>query len=510
MPTHERALQKRQGKSAPAAHGWGARFRWVLLGRLIALTSSLWAASAHAQLALDAQFYYAMRFRPVIKTTLDEGRDEPFHPVSWKWFVTHTEVDLLSDLESKGLVPLIPVNELNQHPELILSLPNADAVATSKALAPGQTLPDPGYGMRFYDPAFEGGEPWSDVIHKGDGIYAHVEEIPNTHQINIEYTVLWTYNFADFSVHDGDITTVTAIYDKDSDLLVRLTYSIHGCLLQSFRIANPYTIGFRDIPGLGESGTSDTIRAAIVFVSTNDRAYSADGYCDVGFSASDPYVYLAADPDTGLYEHPVVFSEEGSHEPWPNESGAIYSVPAHTGDGVSFLPDCIDVLGTLAAPYPPDVPFLQFNGKWGSDPEGLIFHKSWFWPEGRANNHLFIPDNRFADKDPYDPAAGLGWPPQPENTHGAEVLYVDPKALDAQVVSAINNSLLTFPGLIPALSFVPKNGVLALDAGSYDGPVKITRPVQLVARGGRVTIGTGGARNSAAGARAPCASQPTS
>jgi hypothetical protein len=438
---------------------------------------------------MDEQTTLAMRFRPLIKTTLDGSKDEPFHPTSWQWFVKHTRLYVLADIPNKGSVPLLPASQQENHPEDILDPISANVVTASAVLPANGTLPNPGYGLVFYDSQYEGGEPWSSVISNGDGVFAHVEAIPNTNQVNIEYTILWSYNAADFSNHGGDITTVEAVYDRDMDLLVRLAYSIHGCALETYRIANPLTIGFRNLAGLGPDFNAVTARAAMVAVHPEDVSVVESGYCDNEWNSSDAYVFLAQDPTSQLYEHVVIYAEDGSHEPWPNESGSILTTPSHSGNGVSFLPGSVSVVGTPDAPNKNDEPFLYFNGKFGDDPEGIIFHNSWFWPCGRPSNNYCIPRDRFADKDPYDPTAKLGWPPHPEKQHEGEVLYVAPKPEDDQAVSVINNTILPFPGLLAALSFVPKNGVLALSPGNYPTNTIITRPMQIAARGGSATIG---------------------
>jgi len=128
-------------------------------------------------------------------------------------------------------------------------------------------------------------------------------------------------------------------------------------------------------------------------------------------SPSVAEVYFAQDPQSQRFEHLAMFCEWGSHEPWPNPTGSVTAAPKHTGDDVSFLPRRVRYLGSFANPTANEAPFVFFNGIWGNDPKGIIFHRSCFYPEGRARNHFKIPEDKFVDRDPFD-GRGLGWPPK--------------------------------------------------------------------------------------------------
>ena len=73
------------------------------------------AAPALAQLTPDEANLLAQRFRPYIKTTLDGGKDEPFHPASWQWIVAR------SNLFRAGAI-IVPYTQLS-HDLLALADP---------------------------------------------------------------------------------------------------------------------------------------------------------------------------------------------------------------------------------------------------------------------------------------------------------------------------------------------------------------------------------------------------
>jgi hypothetical protein len=298
--------------------------------------------------------------------------------------------------------------------------------------------------------------------------------------------------------HNGDITTITVVYDRGADLLTRVTYSIHGVALEGFRLASPESISFRLLRGKDQNNAYLAIAVVVLSLSDADQYQQGDHH-----SPSDSYVYLARDPVSLHYEHPVVFAEYGAHELWPNSSGSVTTAPAHNGDGFSFLPDTVQILGTLDQPNAGYEPFLYYNGKFGTDPQAIILHRTWFWPDGRGRtkgrdqNHpavipTDVPGSRFTDQDPYVSNGGLDWPPRLENANGPVTVYVDHVAVYSNYVTGttFNGSASSpFPDPMTANSFVRKGGVVAVAAGTYPGGAVLSRGCKLVSRGGTVTIG---------------------
>jgi hypothetical protein len=464
--------------------------RWPIWA-LALCTGSMVMSSVADPLTLDDQKALAMRFRPFIKTTLDEGRDEPFHLVSWQWFIAR------SDLEPKSpWLPTVATGAQMDADHLQLVLPSSNAnISLAGAF-------DPQLYLNLQDSAYRSGEDWSQAIHNGDGIYAHVEVV-NENTVNIEYTLLWAYNWALGSQHDGDITTITVDYDRPTDLISRITYSMHGCVLEAFRVAQPASISFRKLHGVDESGVADVVVTQLNVSEKNSSQFATDcapPWCPNGdcHSPSDRYIYLVRDPVSRRFEHPVIYAEEGSHEPWPNQTGSIWSAPAHDGTGMSFLPDTLEILGTLDAPNLVDYPFIFYNGHFGSDPQAIMLHRSWYWPEGRTKrdgtpaNRYHIPESRFADLDPYDPNAGLGWPPPSELASPPPTVFVGHVTVYVTYVSGTSfdgSPAAPFPDPETADSFAAAGATISMASGSYPGGVTLSRKAVFVAANGPVTIG---------------------
>jgi hypothetical protein len=475
--------------------------------------------TVQADLSTNEQQYYAQRFRPYIKTDTshDDFDDcelfpnvhpadptEPHHPCNWEWFVGNCylvrgyhsiQCDFGPLVRSQGTGD--PRLE-NQWPDGTIVLPPGSLVAPYlwelRAQQPSSDVryaggQDFGWALESNTKDNWKGEDWTNVIYNGHGIYAHVEEVPKTTLINIEYTILWAYNSAMANMHNGDLTTMTCVYDKGCDLLTRVTYLAHGAILQSYRTAQPQ-VNLWNLSGLDENESGVCVRVAQLNISYNDAATVLQGpcagsseICSPNCTASDPYLYFAYDPDTCRYEHPVVFAEYASHEFWPNPSGSACTAPAHGGNGVSFLPSNVQVLGTLANPVPEHEPFLFYNGLMGTDPKGIIFHGTWYWPNGLLYG---IPTNRIDDPSPYRQRGNLPWPPAQEFTNGPPTVYVDWRASGNGTASS------PFPDVGTGCSFVPLNGIISVTNGIYTGPPVISRPCTIVSDGGTVTI-TGGA-----------------
>lgn len=454
---------------------------------IVALALLTSGGTVRADLTMSEQQALAQRFRPYIKTTREEGQDEPHHPCNWQWFVEHSTLVTnyvqqtdpgcaglgIDDVWPDGDVALTSVDLAN--PSLLVEAPGAD-VRQSGAL-------DFNYALHLDATADHAGEAWGDVISSSHGIYAHVEEVPGTTGkiVNIEYSILWAYNSALCNYHNGDITTITVVYDRGCDLLTRVTYVIHGKVIESFRIAKPQAVSLVDLDGLDPSDAQVSVQAAKLEIA------DTDGYQDgpSWHSPSDSRVYLARDPASLRYEHPVAYAEYGSHELWPNSTGSAVAAPDHDGDGVAFLPVGVQLLGTLSAPASEHIPFLFYNGKFGTDPMGIIFHGTWFWPDGRDGHSYGINADRFTDRIPYQQNGDLAWPPPDEYTSGPITVYVD-----ARAGTPFDGSLASpFPDAMTANSFVPSGGTVSVASGTYAGRAILSRACTFVARGGVVTIG---------------------
>ena len=140
--------------------------------RLLALVVFLQIPLAVAGQGLEPalQDSLARRFRPYIKTTTDEGRDEPFHPTNWQWYIARA--DLIGPDSNRP----VATGEMLERDHLQLVLPSQNANLT----VAGAGAVDPRLALPLRSTASRAGEPWSEVINRGHGIYAHLEEVCDT------------------------------------------------------------------------------------------------------------------------------------------------------------------------------------------------------------------------------------------------------------------------------------------------------------------------------------------
>jgi hypothetical protein len=329
----------------------------------------------------------AERFRPYYKFSVDRGR-EPCRPCSWQWFAAHGEL-------YHGAQRLATASQLASDPSNLLSFADADIRTTRQPVGLLK--------LRAKTPESHAGEPWSAVINDGAGLYAQCEDAGGG-LIVLTYWTLFGFNKTTVTGdHEGDIIAVTVIYSRFSNRLVRVSYGMHGAVIESFDLP-PTSEELVELKGRDPENKPVSILARRVRTPRNYQ----DG--PWWHSPSRAEVYFAQDPDSRRFEHLAIYCEWGSHEPWPNPTGSVMTAPKHTGDDVSFLPRKVRYLGSFADPTPTEAPFVYFNGVWGDDPKGIIFHRACFYPEGRAKNRFKIPLNKFVDRDFFD-GARLGWPP---------------------------------------------------------------------------------------------------
>jgi hypothetical protein len=218
---------------------------------------------------------------------------------------------------------------------------------------------------------------------------------------------------------------------------------------------------------------------------------------------SDAHVFLVADPQSGKFEHPVVFVENGTHESWPGESGYMTTAGSHNGKGPSWLPKGLTLLARYDSDPNANTPFLHFNGAFGSDGASLVLHRTWCWPTDPSGHyapcsHFYapllphavsipdevdhVPGNRFSDNKPYEKIGGLVWP---------QVVDV-PTSGDVFAVSAAQagngQEAHPFGGVDVALSAMPAGWTLHLQAGAYPAET-LTKPVTILGWNGAVTFG---------------------
>ena len=457
---------------------------WTLAVALLGLSLTATAAS---------DFDLAQRFRPFIKTSLDgAGEQEQFRQTSWQWFVKNSTLKN-GDQTIVEATKWVSANDLPTK--------GYDLTVTGETKNPELTL-------LLSDDAIHG-EDWQSVI-SGDGTYAHVERIGtkpagvDNRLVNIDYTMIWSYNsardkwiFQDVD-HIGDLTFLVVLYDPISDRVVRLTYPAHGCILQLYQLIPGQPVTVDSVPGQ-DLVSKNAINAANVHIEQSNEADETDGNCSKwgGFLSSDNDVYFAPDPDSGRYEHPLVFVENGTHESFPNPAGRITNGGDHGGMGTSWLPGTVTLLPAFNDVSDlTNAPFLRFNGKFGNDSATLVRHTTWCWPTlDRTSTpdppapcvystaSTTVPIDGSSDMQPYQKRGGLVWP---------QVVSVAVSG-DAYAVAdrrkGDGSSSQPFGGLDVAATFMPAGWTLHLGPGQYSAP-KLDRPMTLEAHGGTVTIGS--------------------
>jgi hypothetical protein len=362
----------------------------------IAIAAVGFASFAQAEVP-DAE-QLAQRFRPYYKFTVDKGR-EAYRPCSWQWFLAHADL-------YRGKTRLASSTDLSGDYTKLLRYADADIRTTRRPF--GDVLE-----LRTIAGS-AGGEPWEKVINDGAGLYVQCEDAGDGFVV-LTYWTLFAYNKTTFRIrlfgknffdgdHEGDIIAVTVVYDHKRDQLVRASYGIHGEVLDSFDLVPSTAEHNVSLPGRDPENHQVSVSAKLI---RPHRDYQNGRGLR---RRSSPEIYLVGDPASGRWEHLAVFCEWGAHEPWPNPTGDFISAPKHTGNDVSFLPKRVRYIGSFSNPAPEERPFVYFNGKWGNDPEGIIFHRSCFYPEGRKQNRFRIPESSFVDRDPFGEGT-LHWPP---------------------------------------------------------------------------------------------------
>lgn len=349
-----------------------------------------------AQAGTNDAAQLALRFRPYYKFSTSWRRQEPCRPCSWQWLAGHSDL-------FRGQTRIATAAQLRADPGLILSVPEGSLLAVQHPAGALKLIPEKDS---------KAGEPWDAVIDTGAGLYAEVEEAGHGLAV-ITYWSLFAFNQSTWlgsmggGNHSGDIIAVAVVYDRSGDRIVRVAFGMHGRIVEMFDLDGPESTTPVELTGREPNGAAERIKAIRLRIGKDHCYASGPSY----FHPAKPAeVYLVRDPQTGRFEHLAVFCEYGSHEPWPSAGGSVPVAGSHNGDGVSFLPKCVRLLGSFGNPDKAEAPFVLFNGYWGAVPKGIAFHRAAFYPEGRKQNHFGIPERAFVDRDLFGGGA-LPWPP---------------------------------------------------------------------------------------------------
>jgi hypothetical protein len=476
------------------------------------------------------------RFAPMIKSS----KSEQYIPLSWQRFAQYSY--LKNGGQKIGLtgnfIQLVTTSIKDKQGDTFTS--DLDAWAGDSGLVFATPTGFDEYyannnGVVHY------GSTWPLAV-AGEGVYAHVEgaAAADGHTLkNIEYIILWPYNkgpqiLSKSLNHYGDITYLIVLYDPTSDKVIRVTFPAHGCILQALQTTYGQSTTLSLLAGADQNLNSNHQEAVQQDIDDANWGFKVDNLWDCivlgSASASDKHLFWVPDPSTGLYEHPAVYEEQGTHESWPNQSGSLSAAGAHDGQFVSYIPTQITNLGSYANPTtcdtskdPNDCSYnvLHYNGKIGSDPQTFVRHREWCWPGAACqwcpteeNCNTNIPQNFFAsenpapiaDISPYQAISGtnvdgltlagssnvLGWP-QSVSEAKSDVYLVP--TLEVQGQSATGAQGSPFGGIKMAYSFAPAGSTMHLQSGTYNASaMAFCKNMTLTATSGTVVI-NGSSRN---------------
>lgn len=355
------------------------------------------------------------KFRPYYKFTLNRGNDvEEYRPT-----------DALSYIQQSDFygndVKIFDHTDMATGPKRMISfftsINNSSDIGSNPQLAK--------FRLKPVVEGTKNGAAWDNKNSRGNvGLYGHVvpirlkqasdydrHAIPSGSDQNglifykIEYWQFYGYNEDHAGIlgeHEGDWTTVQLIYDprggENEDSIAYVLYYEHGALeirfnMFSNKYAKPYTM------------TNSTDQ----FITYQGRNHGKDCAGGPGINSDDcnnNTLIFSKDPISQRFTHPVVYIENGAHEPWPTSSGKFSAASGHNGDDEShsYLTTTPPNLGEVDHPSL-DVngafEILRYNGRWGKDgaggpPQGPILHWEWTWP---ANSSIRwkISANHFSD-----------------------------------------------------------------------------------------------------------------
>jgi hypothetical protein len=260
-------------------------------------------------------------------------------------------------------------------------------------------------GEDYYD-----GENYTELMN-GGGVYCHISYLGNL-LYNVEYWVLFAYNepSSDFVPnHVGDLVCMQMVVNYYGRVS-RMGYFQHG---DAFELFDTHGAGFDLVTLHGKTMTGGDLPVRVKKVYPIRSHQEGPGLLwGREYVPCDDYVYLAAEGNSDEFTHPVMYFETGSHEPWPNTSGAYPWADTHSINAITYLPGAATILSNT------DAPFVFFGGTYG-DPAGIARHRPWylkgydkFHATDNHEDYPAIPDGNRVDPDPYaNYSGGITWPP---------------------------------------------------------------------------------------------------
>jgi hypothetical protein len=349
-------------------------------------------------------------FRPYYKFSKHDGSEEAYRPTDVLWYIRNSEL-LATDNEDASA---IRSNTLlvNRPDAVIFNNTSPDGptpyLASDLQINPVST---PYHINPLNNLLGRNGAEWSTVLeYKNIGLYGHVVPIrlikntdgtlvyncsvkpslndPGDVYYKIEYWQFFGFNechCGDIGIHEGDWITIQLLYNPTTAKIETVLYYEHGKLEIRFDMLlakGPFAVTY---PNTTEN-----------FAEFQGAHYGNDCYADakeingdgVNDACSNNAIRFCADPVTQQFTHPVVYIENGSHEPWPLWTGFFAAVPNHNGDDEAhcYLTATPPNLGEVEFPMtstPGAYEILHFNGRWGAKNDGAkgpTTHMQWTWP----------------------------------------------------------------------------------------------------------------------------------
>jgi hypothetical protein len=330
-----------------------------------------------------------LRFRPYLRFSFD-GDNERYPPADPIWYIKHSQLLTTGVEDNFGVFGVYSQPQLAADSSLVLAA-SIDTVGYSdlrryraKTQYHLNILNDYRHGYANGD-----GFDWSAVLAaRNIGLFGHV--IPYGPLIKIEYWQFFAYNSVnadcflfncgDFGDHEGDWCVVALLYDPRHDMIHKVFHYAHGKEMA-------YEMAL--------TASQADVRASEV--EYQGPRYSTSGGIELDhghivIEAQNNLVRFWRDPDTGKFEHPVVYLEHGSHEGFPGPYWSFSGAPKHNGLSYSFLTSTPQNLGEVGSEGSGTSEIIKhYNGLWGayggtldlnSPPPGPTLHSEWTWPEG--------------------------------------------------------------------------------------------------------------------------------
>lgn len=324
-----------------------------------AITKIVTTANANFQMAVDydkdedgipdyVENRLLEKFRPYYKFSMSGPLNIPanstdeYRPTDALWYIQQSEL-LKSSNENDD--PTISNSTLAGEPRKIILADGSTDITVHKKST--------GYYINPIGDVGRNGADWNEVMGRGNvGLYGHVVPIflkPNEqydfHKIpnaadpaatdsfyKIEYWQFFGFNEGHNGPegqHEGDWITVQLLYNPrgsvNEDSIESVYYYEHGDLEIKFVM-----------PSSAYSFPNPMPPATQQFIHFRGRNYgNTCRYPDLVDNCMNNTIIFAQDMVSKRFTHPVVYIENGGHEPWPTKDGWYIGVANHNGDDMA-------------------------------------------------------------------------------------------------------------------------------------------------------------------------------